>query len=498
MHDVAIIGSGFSGSILGWILASQGMNVALIDSQTHPRFAIGESSTPLADMLLRQLGQQYEIQPLVDLATYGGWKANHPQLTCGKKQGFSYFHHHAQEHFTETSVGERSLLVAASRSNELADTHWYRSEVDEYFFKQAILSGVMPHSATSVENLSSVGNQYRLQCRRHTDCSQADRSQSKTIEIFADHIIDASGRAAVTARLLEKPNLRATLKTQTSAVFGHFQKVQPWTQYLKSQGCDTLSDPFDADDAAQHHLGPFGQDSHGEDADGQVTGGWTWMLRFDNDITSVGFCAPRNERNVFAETPPCQWMMKNATQVHPAHGNALHRLDWIQSYFHPIVAPRIWMMPTAAITLDPLHSTGIAHALAGVDRLAKMLLAPDLASPSIYADTLHQEVALLDELTSTAYSVMSTPDRFHAACMVYFAGAIRCEERLQASQTPTHLYSADDADFIQAAKQACQAIRNPATTDFAGIVRDQIAPWNTANLMAPAIKNRYAYTATKA
>ncbi len=58
--DVAIIGSGFSGSILAWILAKQGMRVALIDAATHPRFAIGESSTPIADMLLRRLGHTYQ------------------------------------------------------------------------------------------------------------------------------------------------------------------------------------------------------------------------------------------------------------------------------------------------------------------------------------------------------------------------------------------------------------------------------------------------------
>ena len=70
-YDVAIIGSGFAGSILAWILAKRGRRVALIDSIQHPRFAIGESSTPIADMLLRHLGEKHSISQLVDLATYG-------------------------------------------------------------------------------------------------------------------------------------------------------------------------------------------------------------------------------------------------------------------------------------------------------------------------------------------------------------------------------------------------------------------------------------------
>ena len=35
------VGSGFSGSLLAWILQRQGKEVVLIDRGTHPRFAIG-------------------------------------------------------------------------------------------------------------------------------------------------------------------------------------------------------------------------------------------------------------------------------------------------------------------------------------------------------------------------------------------------------------------------------------------------------------------------
>ncbi|MCA9947769.1 MAG: NAD(P)-binding protein, partial [Anaerolineales bacterium] len=41
--DVAIIGSGMSGSALGAILARQGQRVVIFEAKAHPRFAIGES-----------------------------------------------------------------------------------------------------------------------------------------------------------------------------------------------------------------------------------------------------------------------------------------------------------------------------------------------------------------------------------------------------------------------------------------------------------------------
>ena len=53
--DVAIVGSGFAGSLTASCLARRGWRVALVERGRHPRFAIGESSTPLANLLLEEL-----------------------------------------------------------------------------------------------------------------------------------------------------------------------------------------------------------------------------------------------------------------------------------------------------------------------------------------------------------------------------------------------------------------------------------------------------------
>jgi UDP-galactopyranose mutase len=62
--DVLILGSGFSGGLLAWILASQGLRVAILDRSRHPRFAIGESSTPAADMVIADLAARYQLPKL--------------------------------------------------------------------------------------------------------------------------------------------------------------------------------------------------------------------------------------------------------------------------------------------------------------------------------------------------------------------------------------------------------------------------------------------------
>ena len=60
--DIAIVGSGFSGSLLAMIARRLGHRVLLLEKGKHPRFAIGESSTPLANLLLET------SDPLIDEA----------------------------------------------------------------------------------------------------------------------------------------------------------------------------------------------------------------------------------------------------------------------------------------------------------------------------------------------------------------------------------------------------------------------------------------------
>ena len=45
-YDVLILGSGLAGSLTAAILARHGAKVLLIDAAQHPRFAVGESTTP--------------------------------------------------------------------------------------------------------------------------------------------------------------------------------------------------------------------------------------------------------------------------------------------------------------------------------------------------------------------------------------------------------------------------------------------------------------------
>ena len=158
--DVAIIGSGFAGSILAMVLAKSGLRVALIDRTHHPRFAIGESSTPLADMILRRLARRYHLPSLEALSTWGSWQKQFPHLACGRKRGFSYYQHQRHQVYSEQTLGHSSLLVAASGNDDISDTHWYRAEVDEFLFQEAINHGALEfigHEIVQIEDATSGG-----------------------------------------------------------------------------------------------------------------------------------------------------------------------------------------------------------------------------------------------------------------------------------------------------------------------------------------------------
>src|SRR4029079_18016562 len=105
--------------------------VVLLERGTHPRFAIGESSTPLANLSLERIGTRYGLDDCWALAAHGRWTVRYPELRRGLKRGVTFYRHRPNELFGHDDEPER-LLVAASPSDASADTHWLRADVDHH------------------------------------------------------------------------------------------------------------------------------------------------------------------------------------------------------------------------------------------------------------------------------------------------------------------------------------------------------------------------------
>ena len=135
--QIAIIGSGFGGSLLAMIARRIGFSVALLERGKHPRFVIGESTTPLTNLLLEEISTTYDLPGLRPLCKWGTWQSTTPQLPCGLKRGFTFYRHDLDQPFQPQPDGRNQLLVGASPRDEVADTHWYRPDFDQFLVQQA-------------------------------------------------------------------------------------------------------------------------------------------------------------------------------------------------------------------------------------------------------------------------------------------------------------------------------------------------------------------------
>ncbi|WP_198953739.1 NAD(P)/FAD-dependent oxidoreductase [Rhodopirellula sp. MGV] len=425
------------------------------------------------------------------MSTYDGWQQRFPKLACGLKRGFSYFDHRPVNTTRRESVlGERSLLVAASPSDESSDTHWYRKDVDMYHFGMAAEAGVDCLESVQVIDFHSEDTN-----------GPATVTLNNGTKATGEFVVDASGAGTVTARFAKQSAITEQLTTRTCATFAHYDNVQPFTTEFNSIHSDQrASVPFDSDNAAQHHL---------------IDGGWVWMLRMNNGITSVGVtlsagltheseqearrkCYELLDQRLDAY-PSLHHILKYAQRVEPC--DDMICLPRLQRLYDPVISQNCVMTPTTAAMIDPLHSTGIAHALSGVHRIAELILgqkAHDAESLEQYRSSVVEEAKLIDQLVNIAYGSMRSFRRFTAATMIYFAAAINCEEAIIDGEVPDYLWMCGDTEFRNVVNQ-CQSLLFGDQPDDVVIdsIRSLIQPFNHVGLMDDTLHNRYAYTATK-
>lgn len=494
-YDVLIIGSGFAGSLLGLALVSRGQSVLIVDRQRHPRFAIGESSTPAADYVLESLCEQYEWNAIQPLCRYGSWCRERPHVGRGLKRGFSYFHQRPDEHFSPGESHARELMVTASARDEVADTHWFRADVDRFLAEQYQTAGGTLWEQAALKSLvrsSEPTPMWKVQIQR----------SEGTETLHARFIVDGSGADSLLKDAFGIYPRGDQCRTRSRAIFGHFTGVTPWEESLHRFGISTAEHPFRCDDAALHHL---------------MEGGWMWQLRFDHSVTSVGFAldetrwpldlsvSPAEEwRQLLARYPSIAEQLQDAQPVAPLTSDLpLIRTPRMQRRVDRTQGPGWALLPHAAGFIDPFYSTGIAHSLLGVEELADILTAAD-SSPSEarwagYEARLQREIDLIDRLVSLAYGTFGRDPRLlHAASMLYFAAATTWETRRRSGVREAFLL-ADDRAFSQVVDEAIQTFpqTDQAIAAWCSNVETAIAPWNSVGLFQPEVPNMYRHSAAE-
>ncbi|MEM6455440.1 MAG: NAD(P)-binding protein, partial [Acidobacteriota bacterium] len=451
-----ILGSGFAGTILARALARRGRRVLLLEKGKHPRFALGESSTPLAALSLERLAARYDLPDLHQLAAHGRWQQHLPHLRCGLKRGFTFYGHRPDADFVnDPARNDARLLVAASPNDAIADAHWFRADVDHHLVQRAIDEGVEVRTRYRAETIdwglgpddpvTIVGRPYPARGMRRVLRKRGEPLPPLSWD-HARFVIDATGRAGVVARRVpgryghgfdDLHDAAPPPPVQSSLVFAHFRGVRPLGgARAEAVGAVTSDDPYPAERAAVHHL--FGDGS-----------GWLYLLPFDPPTAATfdgrddppasagmvlrrlpdGFDAARARQQpealwqaVLDRFPALAAMFADAASGRPPifHENLAYR--------RRRAAGRRWaLLPHSYGFLDPLFSTGIAWSLRAVERLADRLADGGDATgwgdddAARYEQLLQTEYVQIGHLVEAAHAALGDFDLFTAVTRLYFA-----------------------------------------------------------------------------
>jgi FADH2 O2-dependent halogenase len=349
-YDVAIIGSGISGSSLGAILARQGLKVIIFEAGVHPKFAVGESMILETSETMRAMAELFDVPELAFfssenyLAQIG--------TSHGLKRHFSFLHH---EEDRPQELG-RSLQAVIPQRPHGYELHIHRQDSDYLLTSVAVRYGATVLQATPVKDIT-------LQ----PDGVAVLTAQGAVYQ--ADYIVDAGGMRSL---LAEKFGWRSRdLQAHTRTIFTHMVDLPCYNAVGASHTAYGI--PFPLSEGTLHHV---------------FHGGWLWVIPFNNHpastnpLVSVGLqldprihparpeLSPEEEFFSFIERFP-----SIAAQFRGARAaRAWTRTDRLQYTATQIVGERFCLQGHAAGFIDPLYSKGLYTTLMSTALLAHLLL----------------------------------------------------------------------------------------------------------------------------
>lgn len=352
-YDVIILGTGIGGGMLGAILARHGIRVLLIDSAAHPRFAVGEATTPDTSFRLKILAAKYDVPEIANLSTFHKLR-DHVSAACGVKRSFSFlYQREGQEQNPKESHQYPTLAPPMG-----PDCHFFRQDTDAYMLAIAVNNGAETRQQTKVNDIEIASDHVSV-------------TLEKGRKLTAQYMVDAAGfRSPVADKLGMRGKPEEFFKTNSRSIFTHMVGVRFYDQVGAERSEYELKYPLSQ--ATLHHV---------------IDGGWFWVIPFNNHadavnpLCSVGLTLDRNkypETGMDAEEEFFHFVNRYPSMKRQFEGARAVR-NWvstgrIQYCSSRTVNDRCALLAHAGAFIDPLFSPGLNLTASNTDLLAQCLL----------------------------------------------------------------------------------------------------------------------------
>jgi tetracycline 7-halogenase / FADH2 O2-dependent halogenase len=438
VFDVAILGSGLAGSMLGAILARNQAKVLLIEKQAHPKFAIGESTIPQTSMMMQILADRFDVPEIKNCSYYPNIK-NNVTSACGIKRNFGFVYHREGKPQNPLEVNQNII----SEFPHGAETHLFRQDIDSYLFYSAIGYGVVGKQNTTINEIN-------------VNTSNVELITSNQEKFYARYVVDAGGYVSLLARNHKLRETPTRMKTHSRSLFTHMIGVKPYDD-CSDRESQQMPSPWG--EGTLHHL---------------FDGGWLWVIPFNNDadstnlLCSVGLVldsrrypktdiAPEVEFQEFlARFPDIQRQFADATPVRNWVST-----DRLQYSSQKTIGDRFCLLTHAAGFIDPLFSRGLANTTETINALVPILLeaiADDDFSQErfAYVDRLQQSLLdYNDRLVHCSFIAFSDFKLWNAWSRIWaigvFFGWLRLNQahtKFQKTKEISHLVNLDNPPYL--------------------------------------------------
>lgn len=400
--DVAILGTGLAGTMLGSILARQEISAICVDAGSHPRFVIGESTIPYTSVMMRIVAERFDVPEIKTMSTFESVRA---QITTngGVKRNFGFVYHEEGKPQDPESTNQFSIPNILHTEN-----HFFRQDMDAYMLTTAIRYGV------------NVRQNWRVEDFEIDEDWGVTLKNTKGQTVTAKFLVDASGHASPVAKKFGLRDEPCRFKHHSRALFTHMIDVKPFDECLDY----TAKKASRWHEGTLHHLFP---------------GGWMWVIPFDNHpratnpLCSVGL---NLDPRIHGEKPPgdpqdeFDAFVAKYPEMERQFANARAARPWISTnrlqYSSKRVTGKRWCLTAhAAGFLDALFSRGLTNTLEVLNAMAPRLIRAvkeDDFNEERFEHVEKLEQALLafnDRLVYSAYCAFDDFDLWNAAFRIW-------------------------------------------------------------------------------